>query len=75
MNAYSVRAEADQSNLRKLDAAFVFNTRLAVPLESFTPLRGELYVSLENFTNQKYEYYPGYPMGGIMWYVGCKLKF
>ncbi len=75
MNAYSVRAEADRANLRELGEAFVFNTRFAVPLESFTPMKGEVFVSLENFTDQDYEYYPGYPMGGAFWYVGCKLKF
>ena len=75
MNAYSVRSSADQSDLRHLDEGYLFNTRLAVPLKSFTPFGGELYVSLENFTDQKYEYYPGYPMDGIMWYMGCRFKF
>lgn len=75
MYAYSVRAAADAENLRRLDDALVFNTRLAVPLESFTPVKGELYVALENVTDTNYSYYPGYPMGGIMWYLGCRLKF
>lgn len=43
--------------------------------KSFTRFGGELFTSLENFTNQHYEYYPGYPMGGILWYIGCKFKF
>ena len=43
--------------------------------ESFTSLDGELYVSMDNLTNSHYAYYPGYPMGGIMWFFGCKLKF
>ena len=84
MNAYSVRAEADRSNLRELGDAFIFNTRLAVPIRSLTKFSGweslsrfdgDLYVSLENFTDSKYEYYPGYPMRGVMWYIGCKIKF
>ena len=77
MNSYSVRAEADKADLRKLDDAFVFNTRLAVPLENLLPLvkGGEWYVSVENFTNQHYEYYPGYPMAGAMIWTGVKLKF
>ena len=75
MNAYSVRAEADRANLRKLDDAFVFNTRLAVPLASFLPVKGEWYVSVENFTNQHYCYYPGYPMAGAMIWTGVKLTF
>jgi len=75
MNAYSVRSSAEAAELREIDAGFLLNTRLAVPLESFTPFGGELYVSLENLTNSNYEYYPGYPIGGIMWYFGCKFKF
>ena len=52
------------------------NTRLAVPLESLTSaLRGEAFVALENLADRDYEYYPGYPMDGIMWYVGCRLTF
>lgn len=75
MYAYSVRAEADATNPRRLDDALIFNTRVAVPLESFLPIAGELYVALENFTDTNYCYYPGYPMGGMMWYIGCKVKF
>ena len=75
MRAYSVRADADRANLGKVDDAFVFNTRLAVPLESFSALKGELYLSLENFTNRHYEYYAGYPMPGVMAYVGVRLRF
>ena len=59
----------------KLDDAFVFNTRLAVPLASFLPVKGEWYVSVENFTNQHYCYYPGYPMAGAMIWTGVKLTF
>ncbi len=75
MHAYSARASSDAAELRELDTGFLVNTRLAMPLESFTPCEGELYVSLDNLTNADYEYYPGYPIGGIMWYLGCKLKF
>jgi len=75
MYAYSMRSSDETATLRELDAGFLLNTRLAVPLESFTPLGGEIYVSLENLTDKDYEYYPGYPMGGMMWYMGCKLKF
>ncbi len=75
MYAYSPRAAAERDAPGKVDDAFVFNTRLAVPLESFTPVSGEIYVSIENFTNQHYEYYPGYPMGGTMAYIGFRVKF
>ena len=52
-------------------------TWTAVPLENLLPLvkGGEWYVSVENITNQHYEYYPGYPMAGAMIWTGVKLKF
>ena len=75
MYAYSVRSSEEAAELRELDAGFLLNTRLAVPLDSFSPFGGELYLSLENLTNSHYAYYPGYPMDGIMWYLGCKFKF
>ena len=75
MNAYSVRSSSDSADLHKIGNGMIFNTRLAVPLESFSPLKGELYAALENFTSEKYEYYPGYPISGAMWYLGCRIKF
>ena len=75
MNAYSVRSSAEQDDIREISEAAILNTRFAMPLDSFSPFGGEIYVSAENLTNADYEYYPGYPMPGIMWCVGCKLKF
>lgn len=75
MNAYSVRSSSESADLQKIGDGFVFNTRLAVPLESFLPVEGELYCALENFTKEEYEYYPGYPICGAMWYLGCKVRF
>ncbi len=71
--AYSMRTETPK--LDKLDDYLVFNTRVSVDLKAFSSLKGELYVAAENFTNQHYEYFPDYPMPGIMWYTGMKLKF
>ena len=73
--AYSVRANPDPATLEKLNDFLVFNARAALDLRAFSKLDGELYVAAENFTNQDYEYFPGYPMPGIVWYVGTKLKF
>ena len=76
MHAYSVRDSREASDLVALKEGLLVNTRLAVPLESLTSaLRGEAFVALENLTDRDYEYYPGYPMDGIMWYVGCRLTF
>lgn len=70
---YSVRTV--NPVLEKIDDYLVFNTRLSLDLKAFSKLKGELYVAVENFTNQHYEYFPDYPMPGIMWYTGMKLKF
>lgn len=70
--AYSMRGTPD---LSKLDNYMLFNTRVAFDLRSVLPVDGELYVAVENFTNQHHEYFPGYPMPGVMWYSGMKLKF
>jgi outer membrane cobalamin receptor len=75
MNAYSVRAQADRDELNKIGNGFIFNTRFALPLESFMPLKGEIYLSVENLTCEDYEYYPGYPICSAMWYLGCIVKF
>ena len=69
---YSVR---ESPSMEKIEDFVVFNTRVSLDLRAFSKLDGELYVALENFTDQKYEYFPGYPMPGIMWYMGMKLTF
>ena len=75
MYAYSVRASSDAADLTELKEGVLINTRLSVPLESFSPVAGELFVALENLADRNYEYYPGYPMDGIMWYVGTRIQF
>ncbi|MFA7172532.1 MAG: TonB-dependent receptor plug domain-containing protein [Kiritimatiellia bacterium] len=71
--AHSMRSA--NPDLHRLESYFVFNTRLAFDLQALSQLNGELYIAAENFTNQHYEYFPGYPMPGVMWYTGMKLKF
>lgn len=76
MYSYSTRDYLNgEMTESKLEDGFMFNTRLSVPLEAVGFQKGEIYLSLENFTNQHYEYYPGYPLGGIMWYLGCRVAF
>ena len=75
MYAYSVRSAPTEAELRRLGDAVVVNARLALPLESVCPLEGELYLALENLLDENYAYSPGYPMGGTMWYVGCRVTF
>ncbi len=75
MYAYSVRSSSAAANLTELKRGVLLNTRLSMPLESFTPQEGEVFVALENLLDRNYEYYPGYPMNGIMAYIGCRFKF
>ncbi len=71
--AYSMR-EADPV-LEKLDDYLLLNTKVSLDINAFCNQEGELYVALENLTDQRYEYFQGYPMPGIIWYTGMKLKF
>ena len=68
--AYSNRQAAAVNSAELVKDAAVFNTRVEIPFEPIT-----FFVAVENFTNQKYAYYPGYPVPGTMFYVGGKLKF
>jgi len=71
--AYSMRAT--DPTLNKLDSYVTLNTRVSLDLKAFSSLKGELYVAVENLGDADYEYFPGYPMPGVMWYTGMKLKF
>ena len=61
--------------LEKLDDYLAVNTRLSLDLRTLCALHGELYVAVENLTNRHYEYFPGYPIPGLMWYTGMKVTF
>jgi iron complex outermembrane receptor protein len=71
--AYSMRTV--NPVLVRVNDYLIFNTRTSLDLKAFSKLNGELYVAAENITDQNYEYFPDYPMPGIMWYSGVKLKF
>ena len=73
MNAYSTRSSSDSARLEKTGDAFVFNTRLSCAIDGFLPAGSEAYAAVENFTNSHYEYFPGYPMPGVMFYLGVKI--
>jgi len=61
--------------LEKIDSFITVNTRLSLDLRALSKLQGEIYVAIDNLTGQHYEYFPGYPLPGTMWYAGLKLKF
>ena len=63
------------ADLEKLDSYFVGSSRLALDLAAVSRFNGELYFSVENFTDEDYEFLPGYPMAGRNVSSGLKLKF
>ena len=74
MYAYSSRSE-NPDDLAKIHAFWTANARFAVDLAAFSPLDGEIYIAAENAFNRKYEYFPGYEMPGVMFYMGTKIRF
>ena len=71
--AYSMRST--NPDLEKIDDYILLNTKISLDMNLFCKQDGELYVALENLTDERYEYFPDYPMPGIIWYTGMKLKF
>ncbi|MCX7823339.1 MAG: TonB-dependent receptor [Syntrophobacterales bacterium] len=63
-------------NSRAVDSYFLLNGKLSyqLPLPS-KQIQGEVFMAVENMTDNHYEYYPGYPMPGITWMVGGKVVF
>ncbi len=60
----------DAVNTKIVDSYFILNGRV-----SYKFSMGEIFVAVENLTNEDYEYLPGYPMPGITWMVGGKFEF
>ena len=75
MHAYSVRTPTPAATQEKLDDGILVKFRVGVPFSLGERLTGEAYVALENLTGTHYEYYPGYPIGGMMWTIGCRLNW
>jgi iron complex outermembrane receptor protein len=61
----------------RLDDIHLVNLRLAYSLQykAWHIEEGEVFVSLNNLLNRKYEYYAGYEMPGITVMLGGRLKF
>lgn len=64
------------NNTSDVDGHFLVNGRIGwnVYLESWDS-EAELYLSVQNITNEDYEYKPDYPMPGINGMLGVKLTF
>jgi iron complex outermembrane receptor protein len=65
------------SESARLDDIHLLNLRLGYSLQ-YKPWHieeGEIFVSLNNALNRKYEYYAGYEMPGIIYTLGGRVKF
>lgn len=61
---------------RTVDAYWLVNARVGVPLDLLLPgTGGELYLAGENLADEEYEYRPGYPMPGRTVLAGLDVRF
>lgn len=61
-------------NNQRVEAFTVANTRLAYPMSQLGK-KGEVFVSVENLFDKRYEYRPGYQMPGIWGQIGIAASF
>jgi iron complex outermembrane receptor protein len=62
-------------NTSQVDGAFLLNGRLFYTLPPSFGRRSEVFLALDNITNEEYEYRPGYPMPGTSFLVGFNFGF
>jgi len=62
-------------DLEEIDGYLVANAKITLDLTAYTKVQSELYVSVENLTNEKYEFLPGYPMPGTSCFSGARVRF
>lgn len=76
MYALRQARRSGNTNTQKVDSHLLVNARIGwnVYLESWDT-DAEFYLSLQNITDENYEYKPEYPMPGINGMVGMKLTF
>ncbi|NCC24929.1 MAG: TonB-dependent receptor [Deltaproteobacteria bacterium] len=66
----------DTENEDKVDSYFLANTKISYAYEPESKAwEGEIFLAVENLTNEKYEYLPGYPMPGTNFIAGVNLTF
>ncbi len=61
--------------VEKIDSCTVANARIGYAVHGSDWFAGEVYVSVENLTDETYEYQPGYPMPGRLVSAGLKTVF
>lgn len=59
-----------------VESYFLVNGKLSYMLDSFVQgVNSEIYLAVENLTDEDYEYQAGYPMAGISAMAGVKVQF
>lgn len=62
-------------NAQKADAHFLLNARVFHPLPASLGRNSEVFLALDNITNENYAYRPGYPMPGFAAMAGVSLRY
>ena len=62
-------------DLEEISGDLVANAKVTLDLTTWTKLQSELYVSVENLTDESYEFLPGYPIPGTNCFSGARQKF
>ena len=62
-------------DLEEIDGYLVANAKITLDFTAYTKVQSELYVSVENLTNEEYEFLPGYPMPGTSCFSGARVRF
>lgn len=68
---YIDRRYEDRANTKELKSYILLNARLSKDISDF----GEIFLSIDNITDKRYEIYQNYPMPGRAITIGCRLKF
>lgn len=64
------------ANASTVDSYLILNGKLSYQLPLPTKrIQSEVFLAIENLTDNHYEYYPGYPMPGTTWMIGGKVVF
>lgn len=66
--------ESQRQAAEKIKGFTLVNARLAYALPAILPAEGALYVAVENLTEARYAYLPGYPMPGRSYQFGLRLS-
>ncbi|MDR2844482.1 MAG: hypothetical protein LBV28_00105, partial [Puniceicoccales bacterium] len=75
-NAFDRAAATNLAANPKVGSSLLFNAKLAYEFDlQVTRTRNEVFVALENITDRKYYYRPGYPLAGFGATLGVKVGF